>query len=200
MWTVIGNQYVYAYSIPAYRCPDEPTQTANGLSAAPCGAPINFGMAITRPTTWCSATQRNRALEGQATFASIRDGTSNTLFIAERYGTCGHDPTGNINNAYGNLWSDSTALGARLLYEHAGVRPGRRSAVADHSLPAMLAVSGYARPVARVRPGQAQSPHSGGMNVGVGDGSVRFISGSIQQQLWANLCDPRDGNSVGSDW
>ena len=47
---------------------------------------------------------------------------------------------------------------------------------------------------------RAQSPHSGGMNVGVGDASVRFISGSVQQQLWYNLCDPRDGNVINGDW
>ena len=47
---------------------------------------------------------------------------------------------------------------------------------------------------------RAQSPHSGGMNVGVGDGSVRFLNGMIDQTLWTNLCDPRDGNAVGSDW
>ena len=47
---------------------------------------------------------------------------------------------------------------------------------------------------------RAQSPHSGGMNVGVGDGSVRFLSGSIDADLWANLCDPRDGQTVGANW
>ncbi len=47
---------------------------------------------------------------------------------------------------------------------------------------------------------RAESPHSGGMNVGVGDGSVRFVGESIDQTIWANLCDPRDGNAVGSDW
>jgi hypothetical protein len=39
------------------------------------------------------------------------------------------------------------------------------------------------------------------MNVCLGDGSVRFVSGSIQPGTWANACDPRDGNaSVGPDW
>ena len=51
-----------AYSIPAYQCPDEPTQTPHGLTTAPCGAPISRRMATTRQTTWCSATQRKRAL------------------------------------------------------------------------------------------------------------------------------------------
>ena len=38
------------------------------------------------------------------------------------------------------------------------------------------------------------------MNVGVGDGSVRFLSAGIDADLWANLCDPRDGQSPGASW
>jgi hypothetical protein len=38
------------------------------------------------------------------------------------------------------------------------------------------------------------------MNVGLGDGSVRFISGSMNQTTWERLCDPRDGVFAGDDW
>ncbi len=47
---------------------------------------------------------------------------------------------------------------------------------------------------------KAQSPHPGGINVCLGDGSVRFLNGSVSATTWANLCDPRDGNPLGSDW
>jgi prepilin-type processing-associated H-X9-DG protein len=49
-------------------------------------------------------------------------------------------------------------------------------------------------------PNKAQSPHSGGIHVAMGDGSAHFLSASIQLTTWQNLCDPREGNPVGNEW
>jgi len=77
------------------------------------------------------------------------------------------------------------------------------------------AVSGVATSCSFVNPGTAfqttptisqcnantnQSAHPGGMNVTLGDGSCRFVSGNITTTSWNNACDPRDGNSLGADW
>jgi len=45
-----------------------------------------------------------------------------------------------------------------------------------------------------------QSAHTGGMNVAVGDGSCRFVSQNISTTTFNNACDPRDGNSLATDW
>lgn len=53
------------------------------------------------------------------------------------------------------------------------------------------------------RPHLAQNPHAGGMNVTLGDGSVRSVSRGISATTWARACDPRDGDGgvgLGSDW
>ena len=42
--------------------------------------------------------------------------------------------------------------------------------------------------------------HPGGMNVVLGDASVRFVSANLTQTTWNNVCDPRDGNPMGNDW
>jgi prepilin-type processing-associated H-X9-DG protein len=47
---------------------------------------------------------------------------------------------------------------------------------------------------------RAQSPHPGGINAGLMDGSVRFISAGISQTTWEDACDPQEGNPLGSDW
>ena len=47
---------------------------------------------------------------------------------------------------------------------------------------------------------RAQSPHAGGIHVGMGDGSVQFIAKGISDNTWYNLCDPRDGYTLGNDW
>jgi prepilin-type processing-associated H-X9-DG protein len=49
-------------------------------------------------------------------------------------------------------------------------------------------------------PSRSQSGHTSGANVGLGDGSVRFVSQNITPTTWANACDPRDGNVLAPDW
>ena len=46
----------------------------------------------------------------------------------------------------------------------------------------------------------AQGYHSGGMNVGLGDGSVRFLASGISGTTWWYACTPNGGEVLGSDW
>ena len=105
---------------------------------------------------------------------------------------------------------------------NSGVRNGRRKSVegtarfkGDPSV-ASLAVSffpgfpgGY-QPVLlfQVQPdflntcdtARAQSAHTNGMAVALGDGSVRFVNGNIGVATWQAACDPQDGTPLGADW
>ena len=45
-----------------------------------------------------------------------------------------------------------------------------------------------------------QSGHTGGLNVALGDGSVRFVSASVSAASWAAANDPRDGLNPGNDF
>ncbi len=47
---------------------------------------------------------------------------------------------------------------------------------------------------------RAASPHTGGTNVGLGDGSVRFLAQGVSGVTWMNACNPQDGIPLGSDW
>jgi prepilin-type N-terminal cleavage/methylation domain-containing protein/prepilin-type processing-associated H-X9-DG protein len=47
--------------------------------------------------------------------------------------------------------------------------------------------------------GQARSLHPGGVNVGLGDGSVRFIKDSIANRTWYSLLVSNDGSVLSSD-
>ena len=46
----------------------------------------------------------------------------------------------------------------------------------------------------------AQTPHTGGMQVGLGDGSVRNVSASISLATWQAVLTPAGGEPLGSDW
>ena len=123
--------------------------------------------------------------------ADIRDGVSNTLFLAEHYGTCGN--VGQVNGSYCYPWCDSDSYFRPTFCMNGPLPP-------TSPYPPCLPFQVGPDPLFECDPWRAQGQHPQGMNVGVGDASVRFLSASIDQTLWANLCDPRDGNPVGTDW
>lgn len=45
-----------------------------------------------------------------------------------------------------------------------------------------------------------QAMHQGVMITGLGDGSVRSVAATINIVTFQRVCDPRDGNVLGSDW
>jgi prepilin-type processing-associated H-X9-DG protein len=47
--------------------------------------------------------------------------------------------------------------------------------------------------------GQSRSMHPGGVNVGFGDGSVRFIKNSISNAVWIIVLAKADGGILSSD-
>jgi hypothetical protein len=49
-------------------------------------------------------------------------------------------------------------------------------------------------------PALLQSLQAGGIQVGMGDGSVRLISEGISPLTWGRAIDPADGFVLGSDW
>ena len=48
--------------------------------------------------------------------------------------------------------------------------------------------------------GGPHGAHSGGSNVGLGDGSVRFVRGTVSDTTWAQANDPQDGQALAGDW
>ncbi|MGH7225122.1 MAG: H-X9-DG-CTERM domain-containing protein, partial [Gemmataceae bacterium] len=42
--------------------------------------------------------------------------------------------------------------------------------------------------------------HTGGINVGMADGSVRMVAQGISGNTWYHACNPQDGLPLPSDW
>jgi hypothetical protein len=166
-------------------------------------------------------------LASDFTIDTIPDGTANTIFFCERLALAGRgnlatpcawaNPPGG-GAGLGNTVKD--ALGCPLqtfVSRHGTIRasvcgPGvffgcgtpadPVGAVAgDNAVVAM-----YPFPEIGVQPllastdGRAQSPHAEFIYVGMGDGSVRYISYSISQATWARAISPDDGLPLGGDW
>ncbi len=116
--------------------------------------------------------------------AHIRDGSSNTVMVAEGMfhlaflhsgGQCCSDN----EDAYTNGWADDT--------ERRGSTPPEPD-LTDPALPGSLC------------DGKFGSAHSGGLNVGLCDGSVRFVRFGINPTTWRNLCIRNDDQVIPNDF
>jgi hypothetical protein len=126
---------------------------------------------------------------------SMPDGTSNTVIFAERYKRCEPSSGGYtgpgwaMHPAYvGHAW-DTPSFG------FAEMGHGHDPDFTYGSLPFQIA------PQASACTWQVtQSAHTGSMQVGLGDGSVRGVSSGMSVTTWDRACRPNDGQQLGSDW
>ena len=189
-----GGQYYQV--VKTYICPSDPSvnsglsQTtfggANGFAASCYSANyLVFGSPNQGSDYYC--------VQGANPFpASIQDGLSNTIFFGEIYASCGL--WGGPSFAAASLWADSTLPWRPIMCHNTlfkNVNPGYAPCNTFQVVPQMFTTCD---------PSRGQSSHPTGMNVALGDGSVRFVSVSISPATWAAACDPRDGVTLGPDW
>jgi prepilin-type N-terminal cleavage/methylation domain-containing protein len=111
--------------------------------------------------------------------ATFTDGTSNTIMFAEKIARC--------SDGYSPLWGhgswDYNWMPAYMTWVEQGPTVGFQVI-----------------PVKNCDHFKASSMHTAGMNVGLGDGSVRFISQGMSPQTFYFASTPRGGETLPSDW
>jgi prepilin-type N-terminal cleavage/methylation domain-containing protein len=105
--------------------------------------------------------------------ATFRDGTSNTVVLMERYAQADNNGT-----AVPHYWS----------------------AVNNYLAPTPTSGFQLAPPMANAMDTQPQGFSVAGMQVGLGDGSVRLVSSGVSFNTWYLACNPADGMTMPSDW
>jgi prepilin-type N-terminal cleavage/methylation domain-containing protein len=176
-----------ANTIKTYLCPSDPTTAppptwTNGWVVASYADNNEvFG-----DPNWAGWANNNGGFN--AKFATITDGSSNTIGIAEKYARCGTGDGGALW-AHGewnprweprfNTWMNrgpSSKFQVQPTPNPANSSPP----TCDNTRPA--------------------SSHTAGMNVGLMDGSVRFLNQAISANTWWFACTPAGGETLPSDW
>ena len=194
-------------------CPSEsgnPIYTdANGAEWAGSNYLVNGGSGLTR--NYCSSENDGLFWRGSKTrFRDITDGSSNTAFLAETlFGNRGPDtttlldPQRQLKRISGGppCGIDSDAMIAMPASRYEGRRSGAWSlSTGYHSL-----VHGYLPPNSDIpdhtHHGEVlsgpRSQHTGGVQISLCDGSVRFLSENIDIQTLHDLFARNDGNVIG---
>jgi len=189
--------------VPTYICPSEPFSNTPGNRASGNWARSNYaacaGPGNPSNTIGGASNSTNYGLDGSGVMTinfgcpvgSIPDGSSNTvMFNHVRAGPAANDMRGTW--AYGQAGCAYTALNAAgdcYTPNDTGCCSDDVSGCNDRPDIAMGCWNGgFAQ-------GQARSSHSGGVNTGMGDGSIRFIRNSIDQRTWYVMQGRADGQT-----
>jgi prepilin-type processing-associated H-X9-DG protein len=154
------------------------------------------------PNYTCTGTPGQAAIP--RTFA---DGTSNTILFTEKYRKCEAKTSLNGGATYsGSAWGRSVFLPGPYNADTLGSSFGPYFALANRFLAGSnytfqvqptpydnntTGVCDYRRP---------NSPHAGGINAGLADGSVRFVAAGISGTTWWAAVTPAEGDLLGPDW
>jgi prepilin-type N-terminal cleavage/methylation domain-containing protein len=181
-----------SYVIKTYVSPGDPSGNASGMLDT--GSP-RAGTSYA-PNEWVFGTNNG---PGNTTItsntppkaripATFVDGTSNTIVFAEKYMECG----GSANSVADFYWGETGGACNRT-----GGSGGQGSTPGFYTL-----AQPQPKPIPRngCNPCMLQAPWSGGILVGLGDGSTRMVSSSVSANTWQYAVRPDDGQVLGSDW
>jgi len=190
----VGNNRVYEAPVAAFVCPADPSAPAGGqaddlfgntwgvasyAANAQVVAKVNAAGEITAPDNAAHISE------------SFPDGLSNTLLLTEKYARCFNDnyPAG------GNYWA-YYFTGPNLQPYHPGCGVswnGYSYGPASKFLVRPMPYNGGCDPTL------ASSPHPGGIQAGLADGSVRFLPAGVSLYTWWYLCTPAGGELLAAD-
>jgi prepilin-type N-terminal cleavage/methylation domain-containing protein len=194
-----------ARPIKTYLCPSDPTGPDDGLWAVSSdpndGGKWAFSNYGANFQVFGNPDAGNVDYSNQQTgltVATIQDGTSNTVFFAEKFRTC----YPNFGSLWGHGWWNVT-YEAEFAY-------GSRDGLTPYT--ASASITGVVGPASRFQtiPPRAFSPdcnpmmtqalHTGSILVALGDGSVRTVAAGVSGDTWWAALTPNGGETLGSDW
>jgi len=221
--SVANNSYVSSAVVKTFHGPNDPTLPANGTTWGNRGATSYTANWHVFRGGWDEDWQQGGV---NRLPASIPDGLSHTVFFTERYAVCG-DPAynGSSEDRYvEHIWGeDGQNAGPRAYYYNNGgggalyapsffawawpsgdARNANWNTVANYPW-AYAPLPQFGPPVKPTAQGvcdprRVQGFGASGIQVSLGDGSVRNVGSGISQVTWGRAIDPADGGVLGNDW
>jgi prepilin-type N-terminal cleavage/methylation domain-containing protein/prepilin-type processing-associated H-X9-DG protein len=187
---------IYNMAVPVYICPSDPTNLDGKAGAGGWGTAsyaYNHQVFDVGMYDWSDG---NWGGMHTAKFpAGFTDGTSNTILFAEKYAMSSTDPWS--LDWGGNTWwewspkfaFDITGPGSKFL-----LQPTIKWCDANQ---AFSPAAGTNRNICSLL---AVTPHTGGMQVALADGSVRNLSPALSGNTWWAAVTPAGGETMGNDW
>jgi prepilin-type N-terminal cleavage/methylation domain-containing protein len=202
------------YKIKTYICPSDPTQSAQGIWAQSVTSYAYNGQVF--GVTYGSAAGQNQNpwywnVPLHAFPAYISDGTSNTIFFTEKeilsYGASNWSPDSGFN--YWGDWGpcvyspesgDQAGGECKNWSTWGGPKPTSLPQIQPNKNPTVNSPN-CANATPNCGNGNlANTGHSSGILVSMGDGSVRMVGASISPATWWAAITCRCGDVLGSDW
>jgi prepilin-type N-terminal cleavage/methylation domain-containing protein/prepilin-type processing-associated H-X9-DG protein len=222
-WRVVGGVDVSTFLCPSdpnntqhYNDPaSNPANAAVGWARGNYGVTAGFQdydhMAWGRTTNTTVLTVKivcspMMAADYGARFAEATDGLSNTIMVAElRAGKTVLDPRGVWalgfpSSSIVNAGRDNTnptpnnKLGDGPPYKLGDELQFCTSKYANPTQGSIDGMGCYGNTL--MTSGQSRSMHTGGVNICMGDGSIRFLTNSVDQVTWCELISKADGNVI----
>jgi prepilin-type N-terminal cleavage/methylation domain-containing protein len=164
------NDALRAFVLPVYHCPADPSPSNPSWAVGNYAGNYQV-FSLYATDGWQGAARLP---------ASIPDGLSYTILFAERYNQCGSGGSfwamGPYNESYMAAFGHQVT-GAASLFQ---IAPDPWQTNCNPKL--------------------AQTPHPGGMLVGLGDGSVRNLTANIDGTTWWAACTPAGEEPMGAGW
>jgi prepilin-type N-terminal cleavage/methylation domain-containing protein len=195
---------VGAKLVPIYLCPSDPS-VVNANVYGGCGV-MQSNTIQRNGFASCNYAANVMVFEPRGPGnlqTAMADGTSNTAVFAERYRNCSPDANNGggctlpawawdtmLNG--GDPWSSPT-FGAQtdgISQMNAGGADYSSGTVPFQAGPSAQVCNWYV----------TQGGHTGGMQVGMGDGSVRSVTDGVSVTTWRLACTPSDGQPLPNDW
>jgi len=192
-----GNNEVYSHMVPTFLCPSDSSVGPEGVVTV---NGISWGVSCYASNSRVFSPIAGDP-QGKTRIADIKDGTSNTIFYAEKLAHCSNTALDG-----GNLWGYCVVKNVVSLPPPMDVPLGPFTT--GFSIPGYFGnpnANGtqskfQVQPVpGNCDPTRASTAHTGGMLACLGDGSVRRLAPTMSDEVWWALLTPRGGEVVG-DW
>jgi prepilin-type N-terminal cleavage/methylation domain-containing protein len=207
-----GNNSVYSQPVKIFLCPSDPSVGPDGvvtIDGVPFGASCYAPNAMVNAINDLSTNPPTTSPQGKTRITDITDGTSNTLLHAEKYARCTNTTMAPPFRDGGCAWAYCAT--PRFPWQPPPMTLPGKAFQPGFCIAGLVGAGApnsiYAGSIFQVQPTsqncdptRAATAHSGGMVVGLADGSVRTLSSSLSGTTWWAAVTPAGGEVFGSDW